>query len=121
MKKVSEMLIAVGGDLLDCVDSLEEMQAHLDLVKAAWNMSLSSGKKRNGKLKRFIESQRPHAPSNEALEGLEWELRRVMKQKDRLFPKIKKKVEFATAIEISTDDYIIRAYFINGAERSPIA
>lgn len=120
MEKVSEMLIAVGGDLLKSVDSLEEMQAHLDLVRAAWNMSLSSGKKRNGRLKRFIESQRSRAPSIEALEGLEWEFRRIMKQKDRLFPAVKKKVEIATAIETSKDNYIIRAYFTNGVERSPI-
>ncbi|PFG10733.1 hypothetical protein ATI45_3210 [Marinobacter sp. LV10MA510-1] len=57
------MLIAVSGDLLKSVENLEEMQAHLDLVKTAWNMSLSSGKKRNGKLKKFIESQRARAPS----------------------------------------------------------
>lgn len=121
MEKVSKMLIAVAGDLLKSVDSLEEMQAHLDLVKTAWNMSLSSGKKRNGKLKKFIESQRPHAPSIEALEGLEWEFRRIMKQKDKIFPTVKRKVEFATAIETSKDDYIIRAYFTDGAERNPIA
>lgn len=115
MKKVTEMLIAVSGELLTTVDNLEEMQAHLDLVKIAWNMSLSSGKKRNGKLKRFIESQRHRAPSIEALEGLEWEFRRIMKQKDLLFPAVKKKVEFATAIEESENNYIIRAYFTNEA------
>ncbi len=120
MKKVSEMLIAVSGDLLKSVDNLEEMQAHLDLVKTAWNMSLSSGKKRNGRLKKFIESQRSRAPSTEALEGLEWEFRRMMQQKDKLFPTVKKKVEFATAIEEDTNDYIIRAYFTNGAEQPPI-
>lgn len=119
MEKVSEMLIAVGGDLLKSVDSLEEMQVHLDLVRAAWNMSLSSGKKRNGKLKKFIESQRSRAPSTEALEGLEWEFRRIMKQKDKLFPSVKKKVEFATAIETSKDNYTVRAFFFNGVECSP--
>ena len=115
------MLIVVSGDLLKRAESLEEMQAHLDLVKAAWNMSLSSAKKRKGKLNKFIEYQRPHAPSIEALEGLEWEFRRIMKQKDKLFPTVKKKVEFATAIEESKDIYIIRADFTNGAEPSPIA
>jgi hypothetical protein len=37
-----------------------------------------------------------------------------MKQKDLLFPAVKKKVEFATAIEESENNYIIRAYFTNG-------
>ena len=111
MKKVSEMLLEVGGDLLSSVDCREEMQAHLDLVKNAWNMSLYSEKKRKVKLKDFIESQKKHAPSVEALKGLEWEFRRILKQKDRLFPTIEKKVEFAEAIETGKDDYIIRAYF----------
>jgi len=115
LEKVSEMLIAVGGDLLENVNNLEEMQAHLDLVKTAWNMSLCSGKKRNGRLHKFIESQRPYAPSIEALEGLERMFMRIMKQKDELFPAIKKKVEFATAIETSKDNYIIRAYFTGDA------
>jgi hypothetical protein len=43
-----------------------------------------------------------------------------MQQKDKLFPTVKKKVEFATAIEEDTNDYIIRAYFTNGAEPPPI-
>ncbi len=82
MEKVSEMILAVTGDLLQVPDSQEEMQAHLELVKNAWNMSLYSEKKRKGTLKRFIESQRPCVPSIEELKGLEWEFRRIMKQKD---------------------------------------
>lgn len=121
MKKVSEMLIAVSGDLLKGAENLEEMQAHVDLVKMAWNMSLSSGKKRSVRLKRFIESQRDRAPSIEALEGLEREFRRIMQQKDKLFPTVKKRVEFAAAIEESEDNYILRAYFTDGANSKPIA
>ncbi len=116
MQKVSEMILAVAGDLLKVPDSREEMQAHLELVKHAWNMSLYSEKGREGKLKRFIESQRPHAPGIEELKGLEWEFRRIMKQKDILFPSVKKKIAIAEAIETSKDNYIIRAYFTDDAE-----
>ena len=105
------MLIAVSGELLQSVDSQQEMQAHLDLVKTAWNMATESGDKRKRELKKFILKQKKYAPSAEALKGLGWEMRRIMKQKDLLFPDIHNKVVNAEAIEKAKDDYIIRAYF----------
>ena len=109
--KISEMLIAVSGELLQSVDSQQEMQAHLDLVKTAWNMATESGDKRKQELKRFMSMQERYAPSAEALKTLEWEMRKIMKQKDRLFPEVNNKVVIAEAVEIDKNDYIIRAYF----------
>jgi hypothetical protein len=113
MQKVSEMMIAVGGNLLLEAGSLEDMQARLDLVKHAWNISLYSENKSRAKLKSFIKSQKSFAPSEEALMELEWEYKRIMKQKQKLYPSIKEKVVIAEAVETSKDDYIIRAYFTN--------
>ena len=110
-KKVSEMLVAVSGDLLQTVDNQMEMQAHLDLIKTAWNMATESGEVRTVELKCFIDRQRNYAPSIEALKELEWEIRRIVKQKDKLFPEVKSKVVNAEAVEKGKDDYIIRAYF----------
>jgi len=115
MNKVSEMIIAVAGDVLQRPDSKEEMEAHLEIVICAWNMSLYSANKRKIKLNKFIESQKPYAPNSEALKGLEWEIRRIMKQKNTLYPKVKKKIEFAEVIETGEDNYIIRAYSTNDA------
>jgi hypothetical protein len=109
--KVSEMMIEVSGELLETPGSLDEMQAHLELVRQAWNMSLYSENKRKSKLKQFLQSQKPYAPSEEDLKGLEWEFRRIIKQKNVLFPEVKSKIEYAQAIETSKDNYIIRAYF----------
>lgn len=111
MDKVSEMLIAVSGELLQSAESLHEMQAHLDLVKHAWNLSLLSEQARTKELKRFIKKQKKYAPSAEALKGLEWEYKRIMKQKNRLYPEVGSKIEWAEAVETSKDNYIIRAYF----------
>jgi len=104
-------MISVSGDLLKQVSSVEEMQVHLDIVKHAWNISLYSEKKRKAKLKKFIESQKSYAPDEESLLGLEWEYKRIMKQKDKLYSSIKQKIVVAEAIEMGKDDYIIRAYF----------
>jgi len=105
------MLIRVGGDLLQSVNNQQEMQAHLDLVKSAWNMAINPQTKRQVELKRFIKKQKKYAPNTEALKGLEWEIRRIMKQKDRLYPEIDSKVVLAEAIEKGKDDYTIRAFF----------
>ncbi len=108
------MIIDVGGNLLSTVESQEEMQAHLDLVSTAWNIAINSPSQRKKALKAFIKKQKKNAPSVEALKGLEWELRRIMKQKDILFPQIRNKIAKAEAIERGHDDYIIRAYFEGG-------
>ena len=113
MIKVSEMLIAVSGDLLKTPDSLLEMQAHLDLVKHAWNISLMSQPRAKHKLSKFLKKQEKYAPSAEALKELEWEYRRIIKQRRTLYPDVGSKVERAEAIETSKDNYIIRAYFFD--------
>ena len=51
---VSEMLVHVGGELLNSANSVQEMQARLDIVRAAWNMSLNSRMERKAELKKFI-------------------------------------------------------------------
>lgn len=81
MDKVSEMLIAVSGELLKTPDSVLEMQAHLDIVKHAWNISLLSKEKEKYELHKFLKKHEKYAPSAEALKGLEWEYRRIIKQK----------------------------------------
>jgi len=105
------MLVHVGGDLLKFVNSQQEMQARLDIVKTAWNMSLNSRADTKVELKRFIKKQRKLAPSNEALKGLELEIKRIIKQKNLLYPEINSEVVNAEAIEKEKDDYEIKAYF----------
>jgi hypothetical protein len=45
-KKISEIIIELGGDLISSARSLEEMQAHVNLVCGAWNMALHPMEKR---------------------------------------------------------------------------
>jgi hypothetical protein len=84
-QKVSAMMIDVAGDLLKTPESQE--------------------------IKSFIKKQKKYAPSKDALKGLAWEIRRVIKQKDKLYPAVNNKIILAEAIETGVDDYIIRAYF----------
>ncbi len=108
---VSEMLLHVGGDLLKSVNSLQEMQARLDIVKTAWNMSLNPRADRKVKLKQFIKKQREFAPNKEALKKLESEIKKIMKQKTLLYPEIESGITNAEVIEAAKDEYEIKAYF----------
>ena len=112
MKKVSEMLVAISGDLLKTPDSLIEIQAHLDLVAHAWNLSILPKEKEIIELQKFLKKQEPYAPSPEALKGLESEYRRIIEQKQKLYPDVLSKIKHAEAVETSKDNYIIRAYFV---------
>ena len=112
MKKVSEMLIAISGDLLQAPDSLVEMQAHLDIAAHAWNLSLLPKAKSKYELQKFIKTQKPNAPNLEQLKGLEAEYERIIEQKQKLFPDVLNKIKLAEAVETSKNKYIIRAYFL---------
>lgn len=108
---VSEMLVHVGGELLNSANNLQEIQARLDIVRTAWNMSLNSRMERKAELKEFINGQRDFAPNRDALKGLEAEIKRLIKQKSLLYPDIKNEVVNAEAIEKENNDYEIKAHF----------
>jgi len=108
---VSEMLVHVGGGLLNSANSVQEMQARLDIVRTAWNMSLNSRMKRKAELKDFINKQREFAPNRDALKGLEAEIKRLIKQKNLLYPDVDNEVINAEAIEKKNNDYQIKAHF----------
>lgn len=108
---VSEMLVHVGGELLNSAKNVQEMQARLDIVRTAWNMSLSSRMERKTELKQFINRQREFAPNRDALKGLEAEIKRLIKQKNLLYPDIDNEVINAEAIEKENSDYEIKAHF----------
>lgn len=108
---VSEMLVQVGGGLLQSATSLQEMQARLDIVKTAWNISLNSRLDRKTALKQFLKKQKKFAPNREALKGLEAELKRIIKQKVLLYPDIDNEVVNAEAIAQENDNYEIKAHF----------
>jgi len=112
MKKISEMLIAIAGDLLQTPDSVMEMQAHLDMATHAWNLSILPEEKEKNELQMFLKKQESNAPSAEALKGLEWEYRRIIKQKRKMFPEVLKEIKHAEVVETSKDNYIISALFV---------
>ena len=57
-QNVSQMLVDIGGDLLQSVTNHQEMQSRLDIVVTAWNMTLDPRVDRQLKLKRFLRKQR---------------------------------------------------------------
>lgn len=113
---ISEMLISVGGDLLKSASSLEEMQARVDIVRTAWNMSLISRTDRKVELRQFIKGQKAYAPNREALKGLESEMKRIIRQKNITYPEIDSEVVKAQATQKGQDNYQIKAHFQGSEE-----
>jgi hypothetical protein len=115
-QKISAMMIGIASELLKTPESQEEMQAHLDLVRTAWNIAIKSDMVRKREIKAFIKKQKKYAPSKEALKGLGWEIRRVIKQKDKLYPDVNNRIITAEAVHEGGVGYVIRAYFAEKKE-----
>ena len=108
---VSEMLLHIGGDFLQSMTSRQELQARVDIVKTAWNISLNPLQDRKKALKECLKKYRNIAPSKEALKGLEGEINEFILQKDLLYPDVTSEIVNTDVSEKGLHDYVIKAYF----------
>jgi len=108
---VSEMLVHISGDLLKAATSREELQARLNMLKTAWNISLYTRDERKLRLKAFIRTKKDFAPSRQALKNLESELKQIIKQKVLHYPGIDNEIVNAEAFETGPNAYEIKAFF----------
>ncbi len=119
-QNISQMLVDIGGDLLQSVTNRQEMQSRLDIVVAAWNMTLDSRANRQLKLKRFLRKQKDFAPSKDALKALELEMKTIMKHKDNLYSTIDTELVRAEAIAQSNESFEIKVYFKDKEEEAKL-
>ena len=117
-ENISQMLVDISDDLLQSVDNKQEMQARLDILVTAWNMSLHTRADRPLKLKRFIRKQKGLAPSKEALKELESAIKKAMKHKLNLYPNIDTELVRAETIEQAHDTYEIKVHFKDKKEEA---
>lgn len=115
---VSQMLVDISGELLQSVSNHKEMQARLNIVVAAWNMTLDSRANRQLKLKRFLRKQKDFAPSKEALKALESEMKTIMKHKDNLYSTVDTQLVRAQATALSNESFNIKVYFKDKEEEA---
>jgi len=117
-QNISQMLVDISGDLFNSVDNHQEMQSRLDIVVAAWNMTLESRADRQLKLKRFLRKQKGFAPSKEALKALEAEIKKIMKHKDNLYSAVAIELIRAEAIPKANERFEIKVYFKDKEEEA---
>lgn len=98
-QNLSEMIVKVAGDFLKNAKSQPDMQARVDIVKTAWNMSLLSKLDRQLKLKRLIKKQKNNAPSKEALNMFEAEIKRIILEKIKHYPDVSDEILKTEVIE----------------------
>jgi|TARA_R110002096_G_scaffold394705_1_gene589994 hypothetical protein len=117
-QNISQMLVDIGGDLLQSVTNHQEMQSRLDIVVTAWNMTLDPRVDRQLKLKRFLRKQKDIAPSKEALKALEVEIKTIMKHKDNLYSAVNTELVRAEAIPQNNESFEIKVYFKDKEEEA---
>mgnify|MGYP000332423933 CR=1 FL=1 len=117
-ENISQMLVDISGDLLQSVESKQEMQSRLDIVVTAWNISLHSRTDRPLKLKRFIRKQKDSAPSKEALKELESAIKKVITHKLNLYPDVDTELVRAETIEQANNTFEIKVYFKDKEEEA---
>ena len=112
--KASAALISVGGHLVETADSLDELKVRLFVIASAWNMAVESKSCSNELLKAFLNERQSDAPDASSIDELEFQIRRVMREKRRSYPDITKRIIMTDAIERADNDYLVRASFEPG-------
>lgn len=119
-ENISQMLVDISDDLLQSVDQKQELQSRLDIVVTAWNMSLHSRLDRPLKLKRFLRKQKDAAPSKEALKHLEAEIKKIIKNKDNLYPHEHTELVRAEAVQQTKETFEIKVFFKDKEEEAKL-
>lgn len=117
-ENISQVLVDISGELLHSVAQKQELQSRLDIVVTAWNMSLHTRLDRPLKLKRFLRKQKAAAPNKEALKLLEAEIKKIIKNKDNLYPDENTELVRAEAIQQSKDTFEIKVFFKDMEEQA---
>ncbi len=110
MQKVSKMLIDIAGGFITDLEYKEEVSAHLEITRTAWNIAILPKEKRKSALKKYINKQAKYAPSQEELEALKLEMLKLIENKITKYPSVRNKVEKAEVVDRG-DEFVVRAYF----------
>ena len=109
--KASDVLISVGGHLITTSDSLEELKARLYIIASAWNIAIESTIDGRQLLQEFLDLRKPDAPEASSIDSMEFEMRRIMKEKATNYPKLLRKIVAVDATQKADKSYTIRARF----------
>jgi hypothetical protein len=105
------MIIEFAGDFIETGDSMEQRQSLLNAACTAWNIANLPKHERRKALERYVQSYRDQNPGVQDSSFLRKDMEHLIKQKNRLFPQVKKPIVDAE-IRDDGDRYSIAAVFM---------
>jgi len=107
-KKVSEMIWAFAGDLIQMGETLDEKQSYLNAACTAWNIACLPSDMHQRSLDKYEEAYRsynPHADDQE-IANVREDMEKLIKNKLRLFPNVNKQIVNARITQTEGKDRI---------------
>lgn len=87
--KISEMLLKVAAGYIDLGENLEQRENYLRSACSAWNIACLPQPKRETAIKKYLEQfQKINQVAGSDYQGFEEDLRRLITQKDKLYPDV---------------------------------
>lgn len=110
-RKITQMILDVGAQFIELVDSEEERQTYLDIVCAAWNISILPKRKRSKEYKKYLNVLREKIKDVEMMKWLKEDLDGLIKAKNDLYPNEKRPIITAKMENTNTGKYKVTASF----------
>ena len=102
------MIFEFAQDFIATGESMEQKQSRLNAACTAWNIANLPKYERRKALERYLQSYRAQNPGVQDANFLRKDMEHLIKQKNRLFPRIKKPIVDAE-IRDDGDRYSITA------------
>jgi hypothetical protein len=91
----SELIFQFARNFIVTGESMEQVQSRLNAACTAWNIANLPKYKRRKGLGRYLESYRAQNPGVQNYSFLRKDMKHLIKQKNRLFPQVKKPIMHA--------------------------
>ncbi len=105
------MILDVGSQFILMVESEEERQTHLDIVCAAWNISILPKDKRDKEYKKYFNEMKRLLNDPQLIKYFEEDLKGLIDAKIDLFPNETKPIVSAIIENINSKQYRVTAAF----------
>jgi hypothetical protein len=102
------MIFEFARDFIATGESMEQKQIRLNVVCTAWNIANLPKHERRKALERYLQSYRERNPGVQDAKFLRKDMEHLIKQKNRLFPQVKKPIMHAEIRE-SGENFSIAA------------
>lgn len=102
------MVMDFAGDYIGLGEDIEEMQQYLNGAVSAWNIACLDEKDRKRSIKKYMSQYRKWNPAQtkRELRAVKADLKLLIKQKEKLYPKVRIQIVDAQIEEIDGKNHV---------------